>query len=172
MLLGFALGGAWKGAIAQAFALAGVVVGLWAAGWIAQWVGLHWQGARPAVAFFALRWVVAGLGGFALAALFQWWGAVLGGAVREGPFGWLDRAGGLAVGAAQGTLVVTLVLLAMLLTAWPRELGEAAARARVSAPLMHGAAVACDVAGSLLPGGGWLESRFRSAHERARAGRT
>jgi uncharacterized membrane protein required for colicin V production len=169
VVLGFALHGAWRGAITQGFSLVGVLVGLWAAGWIAQWVGQHWHGARPAVLFFVVKWLVAGLGGLALATGLQWWGESMGAAARGGPLGWVDRVAGLAVGAAYGTIVVTIGLLAALLVAWPREIPDTAAAAGASGPLMRTAASACDTAGGLLPGGGWLESRFRSAYERTRS---
>jgi len=168
-ILAFALGGAWRGAVAQALSMAGVVAGLWSAGWIAQWVGLHWQGARPAVVFWLLKWIVAALGGLAVASLLQWWGDSLREAVQAGPLGWLDRAGGLVAGAAYGLLVATFALLMGLLAAWPRELADAAAGARVSAPLMRAGLVACETAGGLLPGRGWLESKFRTALERTRS---
>lgn len=117
--------------------------------------------------FFLLRWLVAALAGLSLAALFQWWGERLGDAVRGGPLGWLDRAGGLAMGAALGTVVVAFVLLVALVIRTPRAPGDAVARARVAGPLMGSGARACALAHRFIPGSDWLRQRFLAAERRA-----
>lgn len=167
LVLGFALRGFFRGTVAQVFGFLGLVAGLWAAAWISHWVGQHWQGARPALVFLALRWLVAGLGGMAVASIFQWWGQHLGEAVKGGLVGWLDRTGGLAIGAALGAIVVAIVLLVALSLPLPKELEEAAARARVARPLMRGGARACAMTGDYFPGSAWLRGRFVAADRRA-----
>lgn len=134
---------------------------------VAQWVGLHWQGARPAVVFLCLRWAVAIMAGLALASLIQWWGGLLSGAVKNSPVGWLDRLGGFAVGAALGVVVSSFVLLAALLTTWPSGISETAARARLAAPLMAGGARLCGLEQRYFPGSDWLKERFLAARQRA-----
>lgn len=145
------------------------MTGLWVAGWISQWVGSHWEGARPAVVFGALRWVVAALGGLAIASLFQWWGELLSGAVEKSPVGWLNRVGGFFVGAAIGLAVAAFVMLAMLLGPWPRAVSAAAARATMTSPLMSGSARACAFGERYFAGGHWLRQRFLTAGRRSAA---
>jgi hypothetical protein len=144
-----------------------VIAGLWVAGWIAQWVGSHWEGARPAVVFGVLRWVVAALGGLAVASLFQWWGEILSGAVGKSPLGWLDRLGGFLIGAFVGMVVTAFVVLTLLLGPWPRVVRGAAARAKVASPLMSASARACAVGELYFPGGRWLRRRFQEAGRRS-----
>lgn len=168
LILALAVRGLFRGSIAQVFSLIGVVVGLWAAAWVSQWVGQHWQGARPAVIFWALHWLVAGLAGLAVACVFQWWGTRLGEAVRESPVGWLDRVTGMLFGGATGVLVTMALTLLMLLAPWPRGLSAQAARARVSPPLVHGGELACDWGGRFIPGQAWLKRQFILAAARLR----
>lgn len=165
----FALRGLVRGTVGQIFALLGLLAGLWVAGWVAQWVGQHWQSARPAVVFLALRWLVAGLAGLAAAALFQWWGDLLGAAVKKSPVGWLDRIGGVAVGGALGVVVASLLVMGALLTTWPRAVSHAASGARCAPPLMAGGARACNFDSRYFPGSSWLRQRFLSAQRRAHA---
>lgn len=142
------------------FGLLGVIGGLWAAGWVSQWVGAHWQHARPAVVFWALRWLVAVLAGLALASVLEWCGERLGGALKSTPAGWLDRAGGLLFGAGLGLASVTLVLLVMLSVRWPREPGAWAMQARSTATLMRAGARVAAFTAPVLPRGPWLHQRF------------
>jgi uncharacterized membrane protein required for colicin V production len=167
LVLLFAIGGFLRGTIAQVFVVLGLLVGSWAALFVSGWVGAHWHGARPVVAFLALRWLVAVLAGLAVAALFQWWGDSLGRAVREGPLGWLDRGGGFLVGATLGAIVGSLGLLAALTIQNPSAPGVVAARARVSAPAMGVCAGVCALGEAYLPGSGWLKQRFLAAKRRA-----
>ncbi|MEK7824000.1 MAG: CvpA family protein [Candidatus Eisenbacteria bacterium] len=167
LVLLFAIGGFLRGTIAQVFVVLGVLTGLWAAVFVSGWVGTHWHGARPAVAFLALRWLVAALAGLAVAALLQWWGDRLGKAVREGPLGWLDRGGGLVVGAGLGAIVGSFVLLGALTIQHPSAPGVAVAHARVAAPAMGVAAEVCSFGEAYLPGSGWLKQRFLAAKRRA-----
>jgi uncharacterized membrane protein required for colicin V production len=167
LVLLFAIGGFLRGTIAQIFGVVGVLTGLWAAVFVSGWVGDHWYGARPALVFLALRWLVAALAGLAVAGLFQWCGDRLGKAVREGPLGWLDRAGGFVVGAGLGAAVGSLVLLGALTIRQPSAPGVAAARARVTAPAMGVAAEMCSLGEAYLPGSGWLKERFLAAKRRA-----
>ena len=163
--------GAFQGAVRQLFTLIGVVVGLWVALWIAQWVGHHWNGARPAAVFWGLKWLVAALGGFAAATLLQFWGDAVGEAVKNSVAGAFDRAAGLATGVLTGLMLVTLVLLAALLTTWPRAVSDTARTTRYAAPLMHAGARISSIRDSFFPGSRWLKDRFLDAEERAR-GRT
>ncbi|MBI5708933.1 MAG: CvpA family protein [Candidatus Eisenbacteria bacterium] len=165
-MVAFAIRGFFRGAVVQAMGLLGVAAGLWVAVLVSQWVGAHWQGARPAVVFWVLRWLVALLGGMAVAASFQWIGRRLRDALRAGPVGGLDRAGGVAVGAGLGLVWMTcLVAVALLLPAsW--GLGAPVARAHLPSPLLRAAARACGVAERYVPECRWLGERFLAAERR------
>jgi hypothetical protein len=108
------------------------------------------------------------LAAFAAAGIFQWWGSMLGEAVREGPFGWLDRSAGVAIGAGIGLAVSAALLLALLLAPWPRTLGDQAAHARLSAPLMRAGARAAEFATRWIPGGAAVRDGFVAAERRTR----
>ena len=103
---------------------------------MSQWVGAHWLGARPAVVFAALRWLVALLAGFAVLALFQLLGERIGASVHKTVLGWLDRLGGFVFGTVSGALVVIAVLVGMLLTPWPRGAARWATEAHLTEPLL------------------------------------
>lgn len=163
-----AVRGVYEGAVRQFFGLLGAAAGLWAALWIAEWVGRHWLDARPALIFGMLRWIVAGLGGLAVATAFQFWGESLGLAVQKGGVAWFDRTAGLVVGAVTGTIVITILVLVALLTTWPDAVRATAAEARLAVPLMAQGARAVMVEESLVPGSDWLRQKFRDARRRAR----
>lgn len=160
--------GAFLGAVRQCFGLLGAVAGLWAALWIARWVGHHWSDARPVLVFGALRWIVAALGGLAVATAFQFWGEVLGEAVKKGGVAAADRAAGTVFGALLGGILVTLILLLALLTRWPAAVSDTAAGARLAAPLMSVGARVASIEDSVFPGSAWLKRRFLDAERRAR----
>jgi len=166
LVLLFAIRGFLRGTVAQVFIVLGVCTGLWGAGVVSRWLEGHWQGARPFLAFLALRWLVAALAGLALASVFQWWGDRLGQAVRKGPLGWLDRGGGTVIGAGLGALVCAFILLGALSIERPRAAHVAAARARVGAPAMAAAAGLCSFGEAYIPGSGWLKRRFLAAERR------
>ncbi len=161
-----AIRGVIRGTIRQVFGFIGVLVGLWAAGWVSQWVGAHWHHARPAVVFWVMSWLVAGLAGLALASLAEWCGGLLAEAVKASPFGWLDRTGGLVLGAALGCVVATLVVFAMTFTAWPRDVRSWTESSRCAPMLLRGGATASDWAAPVLPRGRWLHERFLEAGRR------
>lgn len=161
--------GGFEGAVRQCFGLLGFVAGLWAALWISQWVGRHWMDARPALIFGMLRWIVAGLGGLAVATAFQFWGEALAEAVKKGGVAPVDRAAGLVFGALIGGIVVTLVLLLALLTSWPAAVRATAAEAELAAPLMSAGARVASAPDSFFPGSGWLKRKFLDAERRARS---
>ena len=163
----FAVRGLIRGTVAQVFGFLGVLAGLWAAAWTSQWVGQHWQGARPTVVFLALRWLVAGLVGLAIASLFQWWGDSLGQAVKGSVIGWLDRLGGFVAGIGIGWVVVVFLVLGLLAAPLPRRWSVRVAEAKATVPLMRSGATACAIGHSYLPGGNWLQQQFLSAEERA-----
>jgi len=163
-----AVRGVISGAVRQCFGILGALAGLWVALWIARWVGHHWSGARPVLVFGFLRWLVAALGGFAVATLFQFWGDAVGGAVGKSGAGLADRAAGSVFGALVGTVVVTLVLLLALLTRWPSAVRITAARARLAVPLMSAGARVSSVEESIFPGSAWLRRKFLDAERRAR----
>lgn len=162
----FAVRGLFRGTVRQAFGCAGVLIGLWAAGWMAQWVGAHWQHARPAVVFWVLKWLVAGLAGLAVASLLEWCGERAAGAVKASPLGWLDRLGGLTVGALFGAAVVALALVALVLLPWPRRPRAWTESSRSAPTLLVGGAVASGWAAAVLPRGRWLHERFLEAERR------
>jgi hypothetical protein len=150
------------------FALIGLFAGVWVAAMTSQWVAAQWLGARPALAFLVLRWLVACLAGLAVATLLQWCGNRFRDGVHAGPVAWLDRSVGVAVGAATAVIVATVVLLVAIVVPGPRTVSETAALARVAPPLMSGGARACQLAGIVMPGGRWLGLRFLAAERRTR----
>jgi uncharacterized membrane protein required for colicin V production len=96
------------------FGLLGLVGGVCLVVQVSRWVGAQWLGARPAVVYWVLRWLVAALAGLAVAAFFHWWGSLLGKAVQAGPAGWLDRVFGVLLGALIGVMwAIALVTLAL-----------------------------------------------------------
>ena len=166
-VIAFAIGGGIRGATAQVFGLLGVLTGLWAAVFVSGWVADHWLGARPAAVFTVLRFLVAGLSGLALAAVFQWWGDRLAKAVREGPLGWFDRGIGALVGAGLGGIVGALILLVALTIQRPSGPATAVAQSRTVEAEMRVAADACSLGVGVVPGSGWLKQRFLAAKRRA-----
>jgi membrane protein required for colicin V production len=163
----FGIRGLARGTIGQIFGIIGLLTGLWAASWIARWVGEQWSGARPAAVFFGLRWLIAALGGLAVAGLFGWWGDLVGRAVRAGPAGWADRLVGFLFGTVLGAGVAAVTWMVAL--SLPLEAGtEAWAKdSRFPAPLLRQAARAVSWTERAIPGSDWLEQRFREAARRA-----
>lgn len=162
------LGGLLAGAVAQVFAVLGIIVGLWAAMFTSGWVGTHWSGARPALVFETLQWLVAAVIGLLVTTAFQWGGSKLGKAMREGPLGWLDRGGGLVVGASVGVMVCAFVLLAALTLRIPGSPGVAFAKARVTTPTLNAAMELSTWGEAYLPGGSWMKRHFAAAQQRAK----
>ncbi len=144
------------------------MAGLWVADSVSHWIAAHWTGARPAVAYVVLRWLVAGLAGMAVAALFQWWGELVGKVVHKTLFAPLDHLLGSLVGAVVGAAVVTVTLLAAINSPWPHELRGAVAKACTTRSWMMGGATACRLAGDAFPGSRWLGERFWQAARRTR----
>lgn len=165
LLVAFIVRGLLRGTIAQVFAFSGILLGVLAGSAVAGWVGAHWQDARPAFLFLLLRWTVAVLAGFGVAAVFQWWGELLSKAVHEGPFGWLDRAVGAIVGAAIGILVCAAFVVLLLQVPGLEFARREAARGVTPAPLIAAADRASEWA-LKLPGGLWLHEQLRSASRR------
>jgi uncharacterized membrane protein required for colicin V production len=162
-----AIRGYLRGTVAQVFVVVGLVAGFYAGLSISRWMGEHWTGARPAGVYLVLRWMVAGLVGLALATAFRWWGSSMAKAVRDGPLSWLDRGGGMLIGAAVGTTVCTLGLLGALQFEQPNGPGVVAARTRVGAQVMGTAATVCGFGEAVFPGCRWLKKQFLAAQERA-----
>jgi hypothetical protein len=163
----FAVRGLLRGTVGQFFSLFGLLVGVWGAGWVANWLAHRWQDARPVLVFGGLRWLVAVLAGLAIATLFQWWGDLLGKAVKASPAGFFDRLGGMVLGAGVGVMVASITMLGALLTTWPPAVGDTAARSRFSVPLMTAGAKVCGIDHRFFPGSGWLEQKFLAARRRA-----
>ena len=132
----FALQGIREGAIRQASSLLGWICGYVSFIAVSQWVGAHWVGARPAVVFAVLRWLVALLTGFAVLAIFQLIGERWAESVRDSAFGGLDRLAGFFLGILAGAFVLVLVLIGLLLTPWPREAARWATEAHITEPLL------------------------------------
>jgi len=169
LVLVFALRGAFRGAITQVFVLVGMFLGLWAVVLTSRWVGEHWQGARPAVVFWLLRWLVAGLAGFSVAALFQWSGERAGRSVREGPLGGFDRALGVVLGAATGALFALVIVFGVLRLPDVAGLVDPVARARVTAPILEQGRTLCERSKRVVPGGRWFRHQLQLATDRAAA---
>ena len=166
----FVVRGLLRGTIAQVFALLGTLLGVLAASAVADWVGAHWRTARPELVFTALRWVVAALTGFGVAALLQWWGEVLAQAAHKGPFGWLDRVVGALVGFIVGTLVCTAIVV-LLLQAPGLEFARPLAARGVTSSALVAVGNRTSEWSIRLPGGLWLHEQLRSASRRLAARR-
>jgi uncharacterized membrane protein required for colicin V production len=164
----FAIRGARRGTARQLFGLLGVLGGLWSAAVVSQWVGQHWQGARPAVVFWVLRWLVAALAGLAVAALVQFLGDRKPGAGQADSPGWLDRTGGFVIGAALGAFVVAAAILLMLVTPWPREAARVAVRARATAVVLPAMQRVAGWSVRLGPGSESLRRIVSDAEQRSR----
>ncbi len=172
IVLAWAIRGFRSGTIPQLFSLAGLLVGLFVVLYVEQWVGAHWKGARPAVVFWALRWMIALLAGGAVAAWLQWWGESLGRSIREGPLGWLDGLGGALVGTTFGLLFsLTCIVVAMRLHAG-REVTASVAHARSALPLVRVATRAVSAEQRWLPGHRWLRHQLEAAELGIRSRRT
>ncbi|MEO5617135.1 MAG: CvpA family protein [Candidatus Eisenbacteria bacterium] len=168
MVLIFALRGFHQGIIRQLFDLLGWIGGIWSLVVVSQWVGAHWQGARPAVVFGALGWLVSLLAALAVKALFQWWGERLGRDPEKSGGGFPDRIVGMALGAGIGLALVAALVVGMLLMAWPRDVARAAARAHVTGSLLAGGRTVLNVDDRLIPGAGALRRVLDEAARRAR----
>jgi len=162
----FAVRGLVRGTLGQIFGLAGLIAGLWTASWVSQWVGSHWESARPAAVFWALRWLVAVLSGLAAASIFEWLSHHVREAVDASPAKWLDRLGGMLVGGVMGTFVAALVTVVVVLSSWMAAPLERGASGRLAAPTLERADQACALARGFFPGVDWLEQRIETARQR------
>jgi uncharacterized membrane protein required for colicin V production len=165
----FVIRGLIRGSVRQLFGLLGLVGGLWLAVQASQWVGAQWLGARPAVMYWVLRWIVVALAGLAVASLFHWWGDLLGKAVQAGPAGWLDRVFGVLLGALIGMMwAIALVTLALFA---PRLVGvrTAVTQALTAHALVSTGARACDAVEPRVPMLHGLGRLLHEAERRARA---
>lgn len=155
--------GLLRGTIAQVFAFLGLCAGAWVMVAAGGWIGQHWQGARPVAVFFTLRWLVAVLAGLAVAAVFQWWGELAAKAAHDGPFGWVDRVVGGAIGAATGLVLAALVTLALLQGPSFAPTGGIASRSVSSRPLVAGGITVTKLIRGRVPSGTWLHKQFMGA---------
>jgi uncharacterized membrane protein required for colicin V production len=165
----FVIRGLVRGSVRQMFGLLGLVCGLWLAVLVSRWVGAQWPGARPAVVFWVLRWVVVAFAGLAVASLFHWWGSLLGKAVLAGPAGGLDRVFGGLLGALIGMMwAIALVTLALFA---PRLVGArtAVTQALTAHALVSTGARACDAVEARVPMLHGLGRLLHEAERRARA---
>ncbi len=168
----FAVRGFFRGAIEQLMLLLGLVIGIAVTAWMSQWVGAHWLGARPAVVFVALRWLVSLLAGVAIVTLCVALGEKLRSGVHEGPAGVVDKLAGSIVGVAVGALAVLFVTIALLSVPLAAPVARPVLAARVTAPLLERAVDASTWLERRLPAVAPLGRRFESAEARARRFRT
>ncbi len=166
LLAVFTVRGILRGTIAQVFAFLGLAAGAWALALVAAWVGHHWAGADPAVVFVTLRWIVAILAGLALAAVFDWWGNLLAKAAHDGPFGWIDRAVGGALGAATGIVLAALLALLVLQGPVYAATGGVGSRSVAAGALVRGGAAVTQLLRGRVPLGSWLHRQFLQATRR------
>jgi hypothetical protein len=172
LLLSFMIRGLLRGTVAQVFAFFGLLVGLWAGTFISQWVGEHWHDARPAFVFLLLRWIVAGLGGLAIASAIDWLGRHAGKAVKGGPLGWFDRLVGGAIGLGVGTVLSALVALAAVQAPGLGFARGVAVHGALARPLVVQGARATAWQFAALPGIGWLHAQFLKAEHRLSTARS
>ncbi len=168
MITLFALRGLHHGIVRQIFDLLGWLGGIASCLWVSQWVGAHWQGARPAVVFWALGWLVAVLAGLAVKAVFQLWGERIGKGAENTRGGLPDRLGGFALGAGIGVVLVSALLIGLTLATWPRALPRIAADSRLAALAFAGARRVAAVDERWIPGTGTLRRALDEAERRAR----
>lgn len=172
LLLSFTIRGILRGTVAQVFALLGLLAGIWAGAQLAARMGDHWRDAHPAFVFAILRYVVAGLGGMAVATLIGWWGETIAHAVREGPLGGIDRmlggVFGLLVGGGLAAIVVLVVLQAPGF-GFARPVAE---RSIVGRPLVTAGARATSWREAPVPGATWLHRQFVAAEQRLSSSRS
>lgn len=166
LLAAFTVRGILRGTIAQVFAFLGFCFGAWALLLVGHWVGEHWAGARPAVVFVVLRWLVAVLAGLAIAAVFQWWGELLAKAAHDGPFGWIDRAVGGVIGAVTGLALTSLLALLLLQGPLFASTGSVVNRSVCAGPLVRGGAAVSAFIPAGVPLGSWLHRQFQHAVRR------
>jgi len=165
----FAVRGLIRGSARQVLGVLGFAGGLWLAWQVSRWVGAQWLGARPAVVYWALRWLVAALAGLAVATLFRWWGERLGEAIHAGPAGWVDRALGLPLGAAVGMAWALGLVTVILLAPHSLGLGKVVAESRAARVLVSAGARACDAVEARAPA---IHGLGRLLHEAQRRART
>jgi len=165
----FAIRGIIRGTVRQVIGLLGFAGGLWLAVQVSRWVGAQWSGARPAVVFWGLRWLVAALAGLAVASLFKWWGGLLGKAVQAGPAGWLDRVLGVPLGAMIGMAWAIALVSLVLLGPGSFGLRGRVRRARTAHALVSVGARASDLVEARVPGLHGLGRLLHEAERRARA---
>lgn len=163
----FSVRGLFRGTIAQIFGLLGLVLGFFAAAWVLRWVGAQWDGARPAVVFWAMKLLVAALAGLVVASLIQWWGERIRDAVHSGPLGSLDRLGGGIVGLGIGIVVAALVVLGAASFPWRADVRTAVSRSRTAVPLLRAGSALDRLDDRFLPGAHWWGARFAAAERRA-----
>jgi hypothetical protein len=164
----FAISGFFRGSVRQVFGLVGFVAGLWVAIVVSRWVGARWEGARPAVALWAFRWLAAGIAALVVGSLFHWWGGLVRKVVQGGPAGGLDRVLGLAVGVLVGLAwAIALLTVGLLAPDW-FGMRAAAARARTPHALVSLGANACDAVERRVPMFHGLGRLLHEAERRAR----
>lgn len=170
LLVAFMVRGLLRGTIAQVFAFFGILLGVLAGSFVLDWVGAHWRTARPEWVFGLLRWTVAVLTGFGVAAVIQWWGDLLAQAAHDGPLGWLDRLVGGLVGFVIGTFVSAAFVVLLLQAPGLEFARNATAHGVTPVPLVTAADRASQWSMNF-PGGLWLHEQLRSAARRLAARR-
>ena len=166
LLLVFTIRGILRGTVAQVFAFFGLLAGIWTGAQLSHWVGDHWREARPVFVFAFLRWVVAGLGGLAVATLFGWWGETVAKSVHDGPYGGVDRSLGGLLGMAFGAALAAVMLLLALMAPGFGFARAVAARSVSARPLVVLGERATAWRGVPVPGASWLHGQFVSAQHR------
>lgn len=167
VVFGFALRGWLQGIIRQIFDLIGWIGGIGSCLWVSQWVGAHWHGARPAVVFGALGWLIAVLVGLAVKALFEVAGQQLSKHSGNSGPGVADRLTGLALGVGIGGALVSALVLGMLLTPWPESVARAAARSQVAGVVLTGGRAIGGLDDRWIPGSSLLRRAVRAAARRS-----
>ena len=163
----FAIKGIRDGTVRQVFALLGWIGGIGSLIVVSQWVGAHWVGARPAVVFGLLRWLVALMVGLAVSAIFQILGERLAQSTQKSVMSGFDRLGGMVIGFGMGVVFVAVVLVAMLMLPWPPNAARAAASARLTAPVLAASRAVLNDERTDLPATEGVRKLLREASRRA-----
>ena len=142
-----------------------LLAGVWVGVFVKQWVGAQWAGAHPAVAFWALSWLVAILSGLAVVTLINVIGDRVGRAIQSGPVAWLDRTLGIAAGAVVGLGTASLLVLVAVRMPMGRNVEQALEHARTTRPLLAAGSKACE-RGARFPGARQLKREFVLAQRR------
>src|SRR5438093_9933742 len=165
VVLTLAVLGWYRGLVAQLTSVVALLAGVWCGVAVKQWVGAHWQGAHPAVVFWALSWLVSLLVALTVVSLIQAAGNGASRWVDASHLAWLDRTLGIAAGAALGVVLACLLVLAAIRLPMGFAVDRGLDESRTTRSLLSIGADLCRQ-GHGFPGAPGLRREFLSARQR------